>query len=219
MRVKRAFTLIELLVVIAIIAILAAILFPVFAKAREKARQTSCLSNLKQMAIAEQQYEQDYDERMAAIMSVPSNATLSIHTWMNMLTPYCKNTQVFSCPSSTNRFRYLGGAGVTRDQMLGSYGGNRTSDCPDAGGATGTYMYAYRALATLQYPAEAIMVMDSNGGNLVRFNATGFTDVENGFFPHNDGASVAFFDGHAKWMKHETLKDVSKQPMQWRGGL
>src|SRR5947209_12458259 len=101
------FTLIELLVVIAIIAILAAILFPVFAQAREKARQTTCLSNCKQIGMALMQYEQDWDESnpgvwfgpyTAASWSQPSNATL-YYKWMDAVYPYVKNEQVFNCPS------------------------------------------------------------------------------------------------------------------------
>lgn len=107
----NAFTLIELLVVIAIIAVLAAILFPVFAQAREKARATSCLSNMKQIGMAEQMYVQDYDERtfFRANASAPSpwrsnavipNANLRAQaSWWNLLTPYLQNTQVFTCPS------------------------------------------------------------------------------------------------------------------------
>ena len=94
---RRGFTLIELLVVIAIIAILAAILFPVFARARAKARQTSCQSNLKQIALAHMMYVQDYDERFL----YGWNALYSCSdTWSGFLQPYVKNEGIFNCPTS-----------------------------------------------------------------------------------------------------------------------
>lgn len=110
-RKAAGFTLIELLVVIAIIAILAAILFPVFAQAREKARTTSCLSNMKQLGLASMQYEQDYDETI-----VPSfngvGPDWSGYTWpgnqrwMDLLYPYTKSEQVYNCPSDNNPVPY-----------------------------------------------------------------------------------------------------------------
>jgi len=119
-----AFTLIELLVVIAIIAILAAILFPVFATAREKARQTSCLSNLKQLGLGLTQYEQDYDEYPPC-----GNAHTNTNKgWAGQIYPYIKSTQVYVCASDTttgascsyfintnfcNRTGYTWGAGLT----------------------------------------------------------------------------------------------------------
>lgn len=111
---RNGFTLIELLVVIAIIAILAAILFPVFARARENARRTSCLSNMKQINLGMMQYTQDYDEHYpnyywnnGTQAPGPENggewypsATSTNWFWQNMIYPYVKSVQVFICPSS-----------------------------------------------------------------------------------------------------------------------
>ncbi len=108
MRSRRGFTLIELLVVIAIIAILAAILFPVFAKAREKARQSSCQSNLKQIGLALNQYVSDYDQRypacdLANVAGSTQSLEIAWDGWIsNGLMPYCKNYQTFQCPSRQN---------------------------------------------------------------------------------------------------------------------
>ena len=93
---KKGFTLIELLVVIAIIAILAAILFPVFARARENARRASCSSNLKQMGLAVMQYTQDYDELM------PFYYNRAGIWWMDAVNPYAKSYQIWKCPSDTS---------------------------------------------------------------------------------------------------------------------
>ena len=96
---NRAFTLIELLVVIAIIAILAAILFPVFAQAREKARAASCLSNMKQIMTGVKMYTQDYDEVSLWSWYLPRPGG-GFNTWMEMVYPYVKNRDLFICPSA-----------------------------------------------------------------------------------------------------------------------
>jgi len=101
--VKRGFTLIELLVVIAIIAILAAILFPVFARARENARKSSCQNNLKQLALGFKQYINDFDERYPLVLVTTNSGTSYAppYGWADALQPYIRNTQVYQCPSDT----------------------------------------------------------------------------------------------------------------------
>lgn len=114
---RRAFTLIELLVVIAIISVLAAILFPVFAKAREKARQTACVSNLKQVGLGVLQYLQDFDENYPVSFYQAADGTFSASrtpmSWPRIVQPYIKSVQIFRCPSDTGDSGNVPGTGDT----------------------------------------------------------------------------------------------------------
>ena len=181
---KKGFTLIELLVVIAIIAILAAILFPVFARAREKARQTSCLNNVKQLALGAHMYFQDYDERLLHYRhEVPGNTSIY---WWHMVAPYLKNAQIFQCPSDSD---------TTYD-----YGWNyRYLGWPGRGGTSGS---AAGALAEITEPAQTICIGEKEGGVVVYpASMDTYWPTYNAPNRHNEGANYAFCDGHAKWMK------------------
>jgi len=185
---KRGFTLIELLVVIAIIAILAAILFPVFARAREKARQTSCLSNVKEIGLAKLMYVQDYDELLPRANCAPVTYTLPDGSvsgstnclWLYQIYPYVKNAQIYNCPSWTTKWP------------------------TDAYSSTVAYGYNYLlsslALAQIDQPAETLMTVDCTY-YLADWD-TGAADNHN---PpanrHNEGANAVLVDGHAKWYK------------------
>lgn len=118
------FTLIELLVVIAIIAILAAILFPVFAKVREKARQTSCTSNLKQLGLAVMQYVEDNDERFPSVYDGQTNQVSQgkLQFWPYAIYPYVKSAGVYRCPDDTinNACSYVANS-FSNDQALAAY--------------------------------------------------------------------------------------------------
>jgi prepilin-type N-terminal cleavage/methylation domain-containing protein/prepilin-type processing-associated H-X9-DG protein len=146
----RGFTLVELLVVIAIIAILAAILFPVFAQAREKARQTTCLSNLRQIGAAAQMYAQEYDERLPGTELGEMGAE---YHWIEMLAPYTKNRDIFNCPSAAVQTLYPPN-GIAAEFTY-SYAMNDVHD-PN-GGHLGA---AFQPLAAITFPSETLYIVD-----------------------------------------------------------
>ncbi|MGE5531611.1 MAG: type II secretion system protein [Bacteroidota bacterium] len=196
---RRGFTLIELLVVIAIIAILAAILFPVFAKAREKARQTSCLSNTRQIATACISYFQDYDE---AVLHYRYEVPYGIYKeWHDLLQPYMKSTQILKCPSSQTYAK--------------NYGWNYAYlGWPGKGGTTAT---AASQLAEVTNPAETLVVTETKNqtacfrASLGVPTVTPATTLTFAWYyhnmAHNDGANCVFMDGHAKWLAGNTINN------------
>jgi prepilin-type N-terminal cleavage/methylation domain-containing protein/prepilin-type processing-associated H-X9-DG protein len=209
------FTLIELLVVIAIIAILAAILFPVFARAREKARQTSCLSNLKQIGLAEKMYEQDYDEVTGTYIQNAPSGVGTDYSWIDILEPYTKNTQIFTCPSNDQEYRLPDPAYVGHQA---SYGANISST--GVGGLTGQgYLYCHRKIASFEAPSETAIFADTNGAHYFRYSGG---EADNMEFLHNGGANVTYLDGHAKWISEgAVMTEVGKWPDTnfFRGGF
>ena len=190
---KRAFTLIELLVVIAIIAILAAILFPVFAKAREKARQSSCLSNVKQIGLGVMQYIQDYDERFPKGSGYTAAATIisTYGEWYINCQPYMKNTQIMTCPSYNNSAHRIYGGG-TSSTALG-YGVDYTRN---------TFLDHNDPLAKLKEPASVIYLTEgTNNYCRLRCRASEGTNYGWHNLRHNEGSNYLFVDGHTKWFK------------------
>jgi prepilin-type N-terminal cleavage/methylation domain-containing protein/prepilin-type processing-associated H-X9-DG protein len=226
---RTGFTLIELLVVIAIIAILAAILFPVFAQAREKARQTTCLSNFKQLGNAEMMYLQDYDGAYTlAWYGKPQ------YGFDCVLQPYVKNLKVFECPSHPNTPRYWDGYitywHIPPPGIPGSYAMN--ADLAALEDKT-TGDRAGRRETSVAEPADTIMMTEiwdtrgPNGTESGKHAVTGYGTVWNGpeheiyngtwtdvcfripFKIHMGGSNFNFCDGHAKWEK------VDKTLNQW----
>ncbi len=215
--IKKGFTLIELLVVIAIIAILAGILFPVFAQAREKARQTSCLSNLKQLSTAIVMYVDDNHE------TYPFCRKANVGVWQTSLFSYVRNVDIFFCPSSwTTPDKSQSDFNVLYNFATGAnYGGNAglLGDCDDI------LTYPIKKAARVKSPSNVMAVMDAgwycvfpHAWLLTGYNPTyvpgmglaGFTgpsnlgaeakvDYNNG--RHNEGINVAYADGHASFMK------------------
>ncbi len=178
--VKKGFTLIELLVVIAIISILAAILFPVFGKAREKARQGACMSNLKQLGHAVMLYLQDYDEIF------PAHSAVGLDDWHKTLNNnYIKNTNIFKCPSHPD---YVWNAKM-------SYGYNYSWL------STGTRKGV--SLSQIVNPSETIIIADAGVDFVIApLNTNPNHKVSD---RHSGGANVLFADGHVKWYLFDTI--------------
>jgi prepilin-type N-terminal cleavage/methylation domain-containing protein/prepilin-type processing-associated H-X9-DG protein len=209
---KKGFTLIELLVVIAIIAILAAILFPVFARARENARRASCQSNLKQLGLSLMQYTQDYDELFPWSHRLPNSGPLATpRNPGELLDPYVKSRQIWRCPSDAVNsgpvnFTYYTVSYGYNDHYLNMYrnAGARSR----LGEAT-----APLALAALERPSELVSFMDSwdnnphfifnfgtapgDGTSKIAGGGYSATAVKNG---HLEGGNFLYCDGHVKWM-------------------
>jgi prepilin-type N-terminal cleavage/methylation domain-containing protein/prepilin-type processing-associated H-X9-DG protein len=219
-RSRSGFTLIELLVVIAIIAILAAILFPVFAQAREKARQTSCLSNTKQMGLALMMYVQDYDERFFSYPWQPETTCVAGRiAWTERIMPYVKNTGIFNCASNAFKapaaywrsYCMQGDAanpdGIPVNYEVG-YGLNEPFFTGMVGGGTEGV-----AQAALQAPADIALIgdgvyawnfwntQDTNGDTVREYywNQGGQGWEFYGPARHSGGANFTFADGHSKW--------------------
>ncbi len=212
---RQGFTLIELLVVIAIIALLAAILFPVFAKAREKARQTTCLSNMKQLGVAVTMYTQDYDETQMGYVNSSSNY------WPQELSPYVKARAVWLCPDFSQG---LGTSLNSSTYGVNSHVVNSINGTP-----------APLTLSAYTRPSGVMLMADSewaNTGSPSR-NA-GCSSFQAGFiklycpidqvpattpascaaylaktdgvdFRHSDGANVLFVDTHAHWQPKSNI--------------
>jgi prepilin-type N-terminal cleavage/methylation domain-containing protein/prepilin-type processing-associated H-X9-DG protein len=228
MQSRKAFTLIELLVVIAIIAILAAILFPVFAQAREKARQTSCLSNMKQLATAIQMYTQDYDEVLP--YACPDHWWGTI--WGVNLQPYIKNEQILRCPSdpgdrdsaedwagprisyaANGLIKWVNGA----NRMIGAMGmtqswiADNTASLARVGRPADSILLAEKHHRDNRlwfgprsmYYSDSVWNADWGCGSIpvgTRNAAAAFPNGPNGCVPdkHSGMANFAFVDGHAK---------------------
>jgi prepilin-type N-terminal cleavage/methylation domain-containing protein/prepilin-type processing-associated H-X9-DG protein len=220
---SNGFTLIELLVVIAIIAILASILFPVFARARENARRTSCLSNMKQMGLAVEQYKQDYDGYY------PYARGATGYWYVNYLEPYVKSTQVTKCPSAPSKWE----VNYSYNLAFGY--------APDANGAAEAqcgFLHPIRTGLNESRVTEVSKSIVISESSLMYYMWKGHFGIGDPFemtyldvlYPyyvsdavvtlnpaaglHLDGVNNVYADGHAKWQKLTYLNaDANKK--QW----
>jgi len=222
----KGFTLIELLVVIAIISILAAILFPVFARARENARRASCMSNMKQIGLGIMQYTQDYDEHypLSAVYADQTDASMPgklfkvstdicsssyCITWADLIYPYVKSSQLFSCPSVRNSTYPSYGYSAALGNPTNKYKFNFAMYV--SGGA-----YPTTALAEVQRPSETYAIVEYNysaaiwAGPYAQGAAARSTTASTYLrvIPHLGGGNVVYADGHVKWVNAEQFKSI-----------
>jgi prepilin-type N-terminal cleavage/methylation domain-containing protein/prepilin-type processing-associated H-X9-DG protein len=217
---KTAFTLIELLVVIAIIALLAAILFPVFAQAREKARAATCTSNLKQLGISWIMYAQDYDETLPMSDRLDNNGA-SVY-WQETVEPYIKNggsskvwedrgSSVFICPNYSVEPPLVDEGGNPRTNYDPSWEQYPLSSYVPNLGVTAAYWtlgqdWAYDAreigtLSSIAEPASIVMLAENKGCCIDTFGNPGSTGWTRAYNRHSRGSNYAFVDGHVKWYR------------------
>jgi prepilin-type N-terminal cleavage/methylation domain-containing protein/prepilin-type processing-associated H-X9-DG protein len=201
---RRGFTLIELLVVIAVIALLAAILFPVFSRAREKARQSSCASNIKNLGTAVLMYTQDFDETLPlAAYQVPPSDVL---TWHDLTDAYVKNQQIWHCPSSAVKKTDGGGKITTHYGYNAPHLTTMASDFSNAG------THHAVVLADVNVPTQTVLLADAKssvdgswcGDDGKYLLAPSGSDSDCWGRPnwlHSDGGNVLWLDGHVKWQR------------------
>jgi prepilin-type N-terminal cleavage/methylation domain-containing protein/prepilin-type processing-associated H-X9-DG protein len=221
---RKAFTLIELLAVIAIISILASILFPVFARARENARRAGCLSNMKQIGLGVMMYVQDYDEKYPPSAYDTAASDVSAY-WFGFIQPYIKSTQVFQCPSSGSTSRFDRNYGANQNLFTYKPNGSSVNVVSMAAVAStsktymimdyGTYEFAGGLETYVPKPKNAnyvpgigavsgyaVTYWESHSSAPYKTN-TIEDDLKNG--RHFGGINIAFADGHAKWEKTATV--------------
>lgn len=205
MQKKRGFTLIELLVIIAIIGILAAILFPVFARAREQARKTSCASNLKQIGMALLQYRQDYDEKFPRYGNVDNGQT----GWAEKLNPYLKSVEIFQCPSEAQSqllpqcytdyflslYLFEDLEGVAESTI--EFPSNTISNGETRYGKSDLYCHALRGTNPTGVPS-------CESGNSAGDDNIQYPDILANMRRHSGGSNCLFVDGHVKWLRPES---------------
>ncbi len=195
---RRGFTLIELLVVIAIIAILAAILFPVFARAREKARQASCQSNLKQICLGGLMYIQDYDEKVwmtsAADMGRFESNDSPECIWYRAIMPYVKNEQIFVCPSDDGDSALWGSS--TWDERPGHTGNYPPTEFALSYGTN--HNTGRDKLAQIKYPAQTGMIFECERLLCYESGTWEPRSYIRSAAHHNDQFNFGYFDGHVK---------------------
>lgn len=207
---KRGFTLIELLVVIAIISILAAILFPVFARARESARRASCMSNLKQIGLGIMMYVQDYDETYpknsygsGEVLPCPAQTSASCGAfWPLRIYPYVKSVQVFNCPSDTVKWN-------------GRYGTNGLDLAHLISYPYSTNFSSGPKMAEVENPSQTALLADGIGYyryRLYSYCQGSGTDHRCMADRHLNGANITFADGHVKWFSVGKGAAVSGDP-------
>lgn len=206
---SSGFTLIELLVVIAIIAILASILFPVFARARENARRSSCQSNQKQIGLGLAQYTQDYDEKLMPFYTVVNGANTF---WPELVQPYLKSRQIFICPSDNGPGLDVNLTNGKGKSYVGNYG---------VMGIVGDSMYPVRSLSSFDpiSVAEYIAMGEHNRNTTAVGTQPAAPDDAPTDYPanslggggrifrerHFDGSNYLFVDGHVKWLKWNSV--------------
>ncbi len=209
------FTLIELLVVIAIISILAAILFPVFATAREKARQSSCASNLKQIGLAAVQYAQDYDEALLPYRYTRPDTSVWYWNWVGLIYPDVKTVNVFTCPSqslpkSVLDYTYFSATGGSVARYLSQVPLPANSPMlADAFGGTGVSTYdTTNSIPNIYDPRSAFLVFsmvipgNKEDARVVDGQNTNWVQAGDGAVAairHSGGSNYQFIDGHVKW--------------------
>jgi len=244
MRHGRGFTLIELLVVIAIIAILAAILFPVFAQAREKARQSTCASNVNQLGKAILMYASDHDEVLVPSRIVPRNDPNNPGTriWNELVAPYVKNVDVYFCPNGRKPDGTFVPSWATRSWPSIGYNAHISGWYWVGGGLPGdsdeTLITPNRAM--IKKPAQFVLLADSPNGapdtpcrgyltdnnwyggcsgepgaTFRRQDITSYRGI--GLMPrHSGGVNLGFSDGHTKWFRLEQVLPYTPQEFQAR---